>query len=242
MNPDQIEAPWAKMPLHVICDRELTANDLRVYAVLDFLSGKRGWFYDSREEIACKAQVSAAAVSRAIDVLRRKSLIRTEPMGLAHGNVNKYFVLARTIPLDADNAAVVNPDKGSSSPDDGALSALITASLKTTDLPQTTPKIGVPHSISPEQTLKPSGPTARGTKPTIWITEAQLDARRQANPDKDLNVELDRYRSHDFSSKWKVEVVGFDKWLAIPKPAGNRPARMQAALPPNPGRQPDLVG
>ena len=106
----KVEAPWAKIPLHVLTDEALTLGDVRVYCALDFLAGKRGHWYGPLEEIAAHAGVSKPTVARAIDTLRKRDYISTVKMGLQHRNVLRYHVHARTVdPVITEDNAPLSP-------------------------------------------------------------------------------------------------------------------------------------
>ena len=96
----QIEAPWCKVPMYVGTDPALTLGDLRVYMALDYMAGKRGWFYDPQAKVAEVANVSLDTCQRAIEKLRQRGYISTVQLGLKDRRVLRYALHARTINVE----------------------------------------------------------------------------------------------------------------------------------------------
>ena len=111
------DATWsAKMPMSMFSG-EFTEAQVAIYSALDFLAGKRGWWYGEQDEIILYAErrlhqlgiptkmqnYSASTFRRAIKLLRIKGLIVTENMGLKMNGILKYYVIARKPQLPPRN-------------------------------------------------------------------------------------------------------------------------------------------
>ena len=107
-----VPSKWfSQIPVYVFLDPDLTHADLVVYAALDFLCGKRGyWHVDQNNifdsirdqligEIPILMDLSNKSIRRAVDKLRQKDYIRTEQMGLKMNHILEYYVMFRK-PVD----------------------------------------------------------------------------------------------------------------------------------------------
>jgi len=94
------EAPWAKVPVHLAHDPEMTLGALRVYVTLDYLAGKRGGWFGDQSMVAEESGVSQATVSRALAMLCDRSYIamRDTPHGSRYAQ--EFVILARFTPED----------------------------------------------------------------------------------------------------------------------------------------------
>lgn len=99
----QREAPWCKVPLELVdhqdktgrldCDMSFT----RVYAHIDHLAGKRGYWYDRQHDLAEKCGVSFTQLKRALKWLRENGFIEATSLGAKYNNICCYNILARTV-------------------------------------------------------------------------------------------------------------------------------------------------
>lgn len=128
----KIEAPWAKVPLHVAADESLTLGDLRAYIAIDYLAGKRGWWYGPQSEIAELMGVHENTVQRAVQALRDAGHISTVRLGLSQKRVTRYYVHARTLDTDVDTIRGVTE-----TPSEVSTETTADGGSNTTDLPQT---------------------------------------------------------------------------------------------------------
>ncbi len=88
---DAIDAPWAKIPLAVADDSRLSRSALRIYIHLDYLAGRRGYWYGSPTTLGYVARVSPATLRSAIRLLVGCGYISVDRFG-------GYYVLAHTQP------------------------------------------------------------------------------------------------------------------------------------------------
>ena len=100
---------YCKIPLDLIDNKNITLTDIRVYAALDFLAGKQGWWHGEQEKIFDFLEVrkeklsvsspnifpSRITINRAIQKLRLQGHITTEKMGLKMNNVVRCYIVAR---------------------------------------------------------------------------------------------------------------------------------------------------
>lgn len=89
------EAPWCKVPLHVLRDDDVTLGMLRVYGTLDYLSGKRGDWYGDVALLTEEAGVSQPTVSRALALLATKGYIHVRDLPAGSRYQYLFSVLAR---------------------------------------------------------------------------------------------------------------------------------------------------
>jgi hypothetical protein len=85
------------MPLQVAEDPSLSLADLKVYVALDYLCGKRGWWYGSQASIAERLHLSTRSVERSVAKLVEAEHIGTRRLGIRFRTWTMYHVLARTI-------------------------------------------------------------------------------------------------------------------------------------------------
>lgn len=196
----QIEAPWCKIPLHVLSDGTLTAGDLRVYGTLDYLAGKRGWFYNNQETVAETAGVSLNTCQRAIDKLREREYISTVRLGLKDNRVLRYLIHARTV--DTTHGVTETPSLvATENPSDGVSYSI--------DLPQTFPteKItmrrgpifslyeGLGWTVSPA--IQPILQEIEDEYPPDWVEDAfRLAAAARARNIKYIEACLKHWKDH----------------------------------------------
>jgi DNA-binding transcriptional ArsR family regulator len=106
---NQVEAPWAKVPLSLLRDPELTRNDLALYGLLDYRAGKRGWFWGAQIDFATELKMSARTVSSAVERLLNKGYITTRKGGIKKHNRLVYYILARTIDVPPAKVSSTQP-------------------------------------------------------------------------------------------------------------------------------------
>ncbi len=104
---------WAKTPRSLIFDAGWTLADHRVYELLDFRAGRRGWWRTTQAIIASDLSISERTVKRAVSRLRDGGLLETERHGNLDGEMT-YRIVARlphevAIPLDAEGTPVSLP-------------------------------------------------------------------------------------------------------------------------------------
>ncbi len=97
MSHEQIEAPWAKLPLSLIRDPEMTRGDVMVYGLLDYRAGKRGWFWGAQIDFATELGIGLRSVNRSVQKLEVAGYITTRAGGMRKHNRRVYYILARTI-------------------------------------------------------------------------------------------------------------------------------------------------
>lgn len=93
----QVEAPWSKMPLELTTDPATTLADVRLYSTLDYLAGKRGWWYGSQERIAEETGMAERSIRRAMNSLIERGYIETQRLGVEYGTVLRYVIVARNV-------------------------------------------------------------------------------------------------------------------------------------------------
>jgi hypothetical protein len=98
----QIEAPWAKIPKALLRDEKITGADLRTYWAIDYLAGKRGWWYGSQEMLAEEAGISPRTLERSCQRLKARGYISTRRLGMKYHTWTMYHVLARTVAAPAE--------------------------------------------------------------------------------------------------------------------------------------------
>lgn len=125
-EPTRIQEPsqpygedlYIRIPINMTFDPDLTLTDHLTYQMLDFLSGSRGWWYGTQEEILGRAinrfidiseqapktaiNFSVTSIQRSVKKLRDKGYIVTEKMGLTMNNLLKYYVVFRKPKLPPD--------------------------------------------------------------------------------------------------------------------------------------------
>jgi hypothetical protein len=85
------------MPLHVGRDSTLSLSDVKVYMMLDYLCGKRGWWYGPHHDIAERLDISTRSVERSVSKLVEAGHIATKRLGMRFRTWTMYHVLARTV-------------------------------------------------------------------------------------------------------------------------------------------------
>lgn len=104
-----IESWHTRCPTLMFFEPDLTMSDMRIYAALDFLAGKRGWWYGEQDQIIAQLsqrlmkigiplhqrELSTSTFRRAIKKLRIKGYIVTENLGIRMNNVLKYYITSR---------------------------------------------------------------------------------------------------------------------------------------------------
>ena len=195
----KVEAPWAKVPLHILKDDSLTMGDIRVYGALDFLAGKRGWWYGTWEDIAKAAGTSRPTVARAVERLREKGYVSTQKMGIRYAHVLRYLTDARLVEVD-DTASDITHDTGDNiTHDTDPVSGVILPlpQTSTTDVqPQKKrrkTKIDIPIKEQVEAVLKDE----------VWFREVLDDLSRKypGVSIRDADVEWERKKWRE----WAIE-------------------------------------
>lgn len=92
----EAEQPWAKLPLALVMDMEMTAADFRVYAAIDYLCGKRGQWFGPQAELVKRTGVTERQVRASTEKLVFKGYLLSERCGMARGTVLKYGIPARS--------------------------------------------------------------------------------------------------------------------------------------------------
>lgn len=93
----KIEAPWAKIPISLV-QAEVTLADIQVYAAIDYLAGKRGWWYGSHKMIAARAGgISEKSVQRAVARLSKLGFLTSKRLGMKYHTWTQYWVLSRGV-------------------------------------------------------------------------------------------------------------------------------------------------
>lgn len=91
-----IEAPWAKVPLALLEEPTITLADIKTYAAIDFLAGKRGWWYGSHKMVAARAGTSQRASERSTVKLVELGFLASKRLGMKFRTWTQYWVVART--------------------------------------------------------------------------------------------------------------------------------------------------
>ena len=103
---------YSKIPPEMLIDSKIIPIDIRIYGILDFLAGKRGWWYAPQDEILDYfikrfmemtdikkirpiSYFSASTIQRSVKRLRNAGYIITEQTGIESHGTLKYFILAR---------------------------------------------------------------------------------------------------------------------------------------------------
>lgn len=100
-----IDTLWAKMPVTLMSNNELTATDKIVYGVIAAFAGGRSRWFGPVKEIAEVAGCSVRSVESAVPKLVRLGYLRTERQGMARMTVNEYTVLAQVRQLPDERPA-----------------------------------------------------------------------------------------------------------------------------------------
>lgn len=112
----KIEAPWAKIPISLV-QAEVTLADIQVYAAIDYLAGKRGWWYGSHKMIAARAGgISEKSVQRAVARLSKLGFLTSKRLGMKYHTWTQYWVLSRGVEGPSEptiEAWEVDKDEGS---------------------------------------------------------------------------------------------------------------------------------
>ena len=96
----RIESPWAKVPIDLLQHPGVTLADVQVYVHIDYAAGKRGYWDGTQREIAEATGVTDRTVRTAITRLEQFDYITTQRLGFANRTVLRYWVLARSRPLE----------------------------------------------------------------------------------------------------------------------------------------------
>lgn len=95
-----IESPWAKVPIDLLQQPGITLADLSVYICLDYAAGKRGYWHGTQGELAEASGIVERTVRRAVTKLERLEYIETRRLGIENRTALRYWVLARSLPID----------------------------------------------------------------------------------------------------------------------------------------------
>ena len=174
-----VEAPWAKVPIELAMDEETTMAEMRVYVALDFLAGKRGWWYGSQDRLSEECGVAARTVRAAVQSLIARGFVTSERMGADHGTVLRYSIVARLRVTGKDLPLTHLPDRQGSA-------ALLAencrsqrqASASPYKEPQTSPQTS-PQRSPPYPPVSGGGPPSPGEVIEIRAARAQRGSRRQ---------------------------------------------------------------
>jgi len=107
-----VQEKWfVQLPTRFLFDNSLSHSDWIVYVALDFLAGKRGYFYCSIDQLMEKAyervrelsgaplplkKISRSSILRAIKKLRNHDYIRTRNTGLQMNGILIFYVMHRS--------------------------------------------------------------------------------------------------------------------------------------------------
>lgn len=95
-----IESPWSKVPMELVDEPGITLADLRVYIHLDYAAGKRGYWHGTQAELAADSGIVERTVRRAVTKLERLGYIETRRLGIENRTALRYWVLARSQPIE----------------------------------------------------------------------------------------------------------------------------------------------
>lgn len=89
--------------MDLINNPEIELSYIKTYGWIDHEAGKRGYWYDTQKKLAEKIGLSHAQLKRALRWLHANDFIDSKTMGPKYNNCRKYYILARTTPLDDED-------------------------------------------------------------------------------------------------------------------------------------------